>query len=197
MGERVTLGDLLLAEYQALKEEQRGRIGFRDNLLYAMLAAIAASMAAVLQAKGRLELLLLLPPVSVLLGWTYLANDEKISAAGRYVREELAPRLASLANASPAHDSRAHTSPANVPPSGDREELRVFGWEIVHRAAARRRSRKLLQLAVDLLAFCAIPLAALVVFWAADMPVPCSWRYRSWNCWRSPPWAVRSCGIRT
>ncbi|MEW2633762.1 hypothetical protein AB0903_19405 [Streptomyces sp. NPDC048389] len=157
MGERVTIGDLLLTEYQALKEEQRARIGFRDNLLYAMLAAIAAVVAAVLQAKGRPELLLLLPPVSVLLGWTYLANDEKISAAGRYVREELAPRLASLANA----------SPASVSPSPDREEPRVFGWEIAHRADARRRSRKLLQLAVDLLAFCAIPLAALVVFWVA------------------------------
>lgn len=28
----------------------------------------------------------MLPPVSVILGWTYLVNDEKISAIGRYVR---------------------------------------------------------------------------------------------------------------
>jgi hypothetical protein len=32
--------------------------------------------------------LLLLPPVSLILGWTYLANDEKISTIGRYIRGE-------------------------------------------------------------------------------------------------------------
>jgi hypothetical protein len=146
-GERVTIGALLITEYDRIKEEQRARISFRDNLLYVTLASMAAVIAASLQPENRPELLLLLPPVSALLGWTYLVNDEKISAIGRYVREELAPRLESL--------------------TAERERSRVLGWESAHRGDRRRTSRKWLQLAVDILTFCVAPLAALVVFWVA------------------------------
>ena len=41
-------------------------------------------------------------------------------------------------------------------------------WEASHGRDVRRRSRKAVQLAVDLTAFCAVPLAALVVFRARD-----------------------------
>ncbi|UGY95289.1 hypothetical protein [Streptomyces gobiensis] len=136
-----------MAEYEVIKGEQRARIGFRDNLLYATLASMAAVIAVTLQANHRVELLLLLPPVSVLLGWTYLVNDEKISAIGRYVREELAPQLAALTHG--------------------QNQVPVFGWEVAHRSDRRRMSRKWLQLAVDLLTFCASPAAAVVVYWAA------------------------------
>ncbi|WP_329334548.1 hypothetical protein OG866_13560 [Streptomyces sp. NBC_00663] len=142
----VTVGQLLLAEYQTVKDEQKARIGFRDNLLYVTLTVVAAVIAAAAQAK-QASMLLALPPVCVVLGWTYLVNDQKISAIGAYVRGELAPKLAEL-----------------VQPGS---ELQVFGWENAHRGDARRGSRKALQLAVDLLAFCGVPLAALVVFWAA------------------------------
>ncbi|KUJ68389.1 hypothetical protein ACZ90_19135 [Streptomyces albus subsp. albus] len=141
--EDVITSKLLIVEYEQVKEEQRARIGFRDNLLYATLASMAAIITFTLQDAGDTALLLLLPPASVLLGWTYLVNDEKISAIGRYIREELDPRLAMLA---PAHS-------------------RVFGWETAHRSDRRRLSRKRLQLAVDLLIFCAAPVAALVVYW--------------------------------
>ncbi|WP_105970807.1 hypothetical protein [Streptomyces geranii] len=139
----VTLGQLLLAEYTVLKDEQKTRIGFRDNLLYVTLTVVAAVIAAAVQA-GRPAMLLALPPVCVVLGWTYLVNDEKISAIGAYVRGELGPRLAQLAG--------TQTS---------------FGWEVAHRSDARRRSRKAVQLAVDLLAFCLVPLAGLTVYWGA------------------------------
>ncbi|MGN9760700.1 hypothetical protein [Streptomyces sp. SD31] len=138
----VTAGQLLLAEYQSVKDEQKARIGFRDNLLYVTLAVVAAVIAAAAQAK-QTSMLLALPPVCVVLGWTYLVNDEKISAIGRYVRGELGPRLARLAGAEGA-----------------------FGWEDFHRGDARRVSRKAVQLVVDLLAFCVVPLSALVVYWA-------------------------------
>lgn len=140
----VTVGQLLLAEYQSVKDEQKARIGFRDNLLYVTLAVVAAVIAAAAQAK-QASMLLALPPVCVVLGWTYLVNDEKISAIGAYVRGELAPRLAALAE-----------------PGGG---FQAFGWETAHRGDARRRSRKAVQTVVDLTAFCAVPLAALVVFW--------------------------------
>jgi hypothetical protein len=92
-------------------------------------------------------MLLALPPVCVVLGWTYLVNDEKISAIGDHVRNELGPRLAAATG------------------SPDTAEV-VFRWETAHRTDTRRRSRKLIQCAVDQGAFCAVPMAALVVYWA-------------------------------
>lgn len=139
----ITVAKLLLVEYERLKDEQKTRIGFRDNLVYATLASMAAVTAATLNARGQANLLLLLPPVSVLLGWTYLVNDEKVSAAGQYIRTEITPRLSALV------------------PDG----AAVFAWETFHRSDARRRVRKVLQLAVDLSTFCVAPLTALVIFW--------------------------------
>ncbi|MFE2277505.1 hypothetical protein ACFXAE_09575 [Streptomyces sp. NPDC059454] len=141
----LTVGQLLLAEYQSVKDEQKARIGFRDNLLYVTLAVVAAVIAAAAQAKQP-SMLLALPPVCLVLGWTYLVNDEKISAIGLYVRDDLGPRLAALV----AHGGGFTT----------------FGWEAYHRSDTRRRSRKAIQTVIDLTAFCAVPLAALVVFWA-------------------------------
>ena len=146
----VTVGRLLLLEYEGIKEEQRGRIGFRDNLLYTTLAAMAGVIVAVLQARGQPGLLLLLPPVSVVLGWTYLVNDEKVSAIGQYIRTDLGPRLATLAG----------------------DDTAVFGWETAHRSDTRRISRKALQLAADLALFCGAPLVAVVVYWLAGRTSP-------------------------
>lgn len=146
----IGIDQLLLAEYEQLKQEQRARIGFRDNLIYATLGVMAAVVGSTLARGGHLEMLLLLPPLSVVLGWTYLANDEKISAAGRYIRDHLSPRLKEL------------TSP----------QADVFGWESAHRRDAHRRSRKRFQLAVDLMTFCGAPLAALTVYWLLG-PTPC------------------------
>ncbi|MFF5495563.1 hypothetical protein [Streptomyces aquilus] len=140
----VTVGQLLLVEYQTIKDEQKARIGFRDNLLYVTLAVVAAVIAAAAQAK-QASMLLALPPVCVVLGWTYLVNDDKISAIGAYVRADLGPRLAALAE-----------------PGGG---FQAFGWETGHSGDPRRKSRKAIQLVIDLTAFCAVPIAALVVFW--------------------------------
>ncbi|MFI1758986.1 hypothetical protein [Streptomyces sp. NPDC020571] len=141
----VTVGQLLLAEYESVKSEQRARIGFRDNLLYVTLAVVAAVIAAAAQAEQP-SMLLALPPVCLVLGWTYLVNDEKISAIGLYVRDDLGPKLAELA--------------------AQCGGFATFGWEAYHRTDTRRRSRKTIQTVIDLTAFCAVPLAALAVFWA-------------------------------
>lgn len=94
-------------------------------------------------AHGGAWLLLLLPPVSTVLGWTYLVNDEKVSAIRRYLRAETIPALTAI--------------------TGERG---VFGWERPG-DDCRRFVRKRLQLGVDLLAFCLLPVAALAVYWAA------------------------------
>ncbi|MFI8157698.1 hypothetical protein ACIF6I_00600 [Streptomyces microflavus] len=140
--EDVTIGKLLLAEYDRLKEEQKTRIGFRDNLLYVTLAVMVTVLIGAAQ-TDRAAVLLALPAATFILGWTYLVNDQKISAIGSYVRTDLGPRLGGLA--------------------GQREN--PFVWETAHRRDAHRKQRKIIQCTVDLSAFGVVPLAFLVTFW--------------------------------
>jgi hypothetical protein len=128
----------LITEYQQLKIEQAHRIGTRDNLMYATLASIAAVAVGAYQARIA-DLLLLLPPGCVILGWTYLVNDQKISAIGRYIRLDLGPRVTELVGS----------------------KTPVFGWESNHRSDRRRRSRKIIQLGADLMTFCVPGLIAI------------------------------------
>jgi hypothetical protein len=78
--------ELALAEYKQIKTEQVTRIGFRDNLMYVTLVAIAGTLTIAHSAHGH-GYLLLVPAVAFVLGWTYLTNDHMITAIGRYVRE--------------------------------------------------------------------------------------------------------------
>ncbi|MCK9876722.1 hypothetical protein MXD59_13195 [Frankia sp. Ag45/Mut15] len=144
--------DIDLAEYEHLKAEQLGRISVRDNLIYATLA-VCGGVVALAFGGGtpRIPALLLLPPACLVLGWTHLVNDQKVSAIGDYVRRVLGPRLGT----------------AGVRPG-------PLGWETAHCLEATRRRRKLGQLAVDLLLFCGTGLGALTVFWwsAESMELP-------------------------
>lgn len=139
---------VLLAEYGALKDEQQKRIDRREHLVYGTLTAVAATLAA---ADKIPEALLLLPAVTVILGWTHLATDQKISAAGRYLRDELSARLGALAGAP------------------------VLGWESTHRGDARRRQRKCLQLAVDLATFPAPGLVSVGAYLVLTGPPVLGW----------------------
>lgn len=145
----VTESRLLLAEYDRIKEEQKTRIGFRDNLLYFTLAASTAVVAITVQ-SGKSQLLLAVPVICMILGWTYLVNDEKISAVGCYIRDQLGPRLAQLSDAPGA----------------------VFGWETYHRNDATRTTRKRLQTAVDLLTHVALPMICVTAFWCSPAVQP-------------------------
>lgn len=142
--EDVTESRLLLAEYERIKEEQKTRIGFRDNLLYFTLAASTAIVAITVH-SGQVQLLLAVPVICLVLGWTYLVNDQKISAVGRYIRDQLGPRLAELSGARGA----------------------VFGWEIYHRDDANRTTRKRLQTTVDLFTYLALPMICVTAFWCS------------------------------
>lgn len=124
--------EAVLTEYRQLKAEQGARIGFRDNLVRDTLVAVAGALA-ITHSGGNRDYLLLVPVVTWVLGWTYLANDNMISSIGRYVRE-------------------------NLP---------MMKWETDHPADVNRKSRKVIQLAVDLTAFCGSGLAALIAFWLA------------------------------
>ncbi|MFJ9453681.1 hypothetical protein ACIRST_01260 [Kitasatospora sp. NPDC101447] len=140
----VTESKILLAEYDCLKEEQKTRIGFRDNLLYFTLAAATAVVAISVQ-SGQSRLMLSVPAICLILGWTYLVNDEKISAIGCYVRDQLGPRLGELVSA----------------------QGTVFGWEAYHRNVAGRAVRKRFQTAVDLFAYLVLPMVCTIAFWCS------------------------------
>ncbi|MBO3751950.1 hypothetical protein J5X84_38275 [Streptosporangiaceae bacterium NEAU-GS5] len=131
----------LLSEYDALKAEERQRISVRGQLLYATLTAVAG-ICTVTATVGRPELLLLLPLATTVLGWAYVTNEHKITAIGGYVHGRLAPHLLGLVD------------------DGSRD-IDLFTWEKYRREDPLRRSRKRLQLAADLVAFCVPPLTAL------------------------------------
>jgi hypothetical protein len=149
----ISLGRLYLTEYERLKEEQLRRLGYRDNLIYATITSLGVILLFVFGTSRHDEGLLLVPGASLVLGWTYLVNDEKVSAIGRYIRLTLAPRLAQLAG-------------QDRPGAGDRPE--VFGWEVAHRSDHRRLSRKYLQLAIDLGTFCLPGVVAVVTYLLRD-----------------------------
>lgn len=131
-----------LFEYHSLKNEQAQRIGFRDHLLYAMLVAFGGVSGYALGHADHHTILLILPWLCFILGWTYVVNDEKISALGRYLRLDLSQRISTL---------------TQVPVET------LLGWETGHRIDSHRRSRKIYQLLVDEIAFVGSGLLALVL----------------------------------
>ncbi len=145
MGDEMqNLKDVYLAEYSKLKDEQAKRIGFRDNLLYVMMAVYGGIIAFALS-KPNCYALLVLPWASLILGWTYLQNDEKVSAIGRYIRLELVRKIQEMANC--------------------KDDESIFGWEIAHRSDARRERRKVEQLVIDETAFVLSGAGGLLLFY--------------------------------
>lgn len=139
--------EVYLQEYSKLKDEQIKRIGFRDNLLYVTLGLFGAVLSFTFANQTQpyaIYALLVLPWVCLILGWTYLVNDEKISAIGRYIRWKLVKKISE------------HTSNANVES--------IFGWEIEHKSDRRRQRRKIEQLIVDEITFVFSGVAGLLAF---------------------------------
>lgn len=87
--------DVLLAEYTALKYEAAERIKQRDHFVYLNITAIGATVAFVLGETATPYALLVVPWISMSLGWAYLANDDKVSALGNYVEHGLGAKLGS------------------------------------------------------------------------------------------------------
>lgn len=140
---------VLLQEYTSLKTEQGARVGFRDNLLYTTIGAVGAIASVALGGfsggSGPIRhAFLLVPWVTAILGWTYLVNDEKITAIRRYIDTSLAPRIEKLI--------------------GEGQGDFAFGWEHFHRSDPLRQSRKGVQLAIDLWTFVVSGLGAVAAF---------------------------------
>ncbi|MDI1444514.1 hypothetical protein [Polyangium sp. 6x1] len=139
--------EVLLGEYGALKSEQSARIGFRDNLLYVTVGAVGAVTSVALGGFGggggpMYAAFLVVPWVTAILGWTYLVNDQKITAIRMYVEDELGKRVKLRARARQA----------------------LFGWEGFHRRDGRRKLRKWIQLVIDLLTFVLSGMTAIAAY---------------------------------
>jgi hypothetical protein len=134
-----------LAEYDKLKTEQSQRIGFRDNLLYVTLLVFGGVASFAVSNAANYYAFLVLPWASLILGWTYLVNDEKISAIGRYIRLTLVEKIKEK--------------------SGYSDLNSLFGWEIAHRSDPRRSRRKIEQLIIDEITFVLSGIVALIAFW--------------------------------
>jgi hypothetical protein len=143
--------EIFFNEYDKLKSEQAQRIGFRDNLLYVTLGLFATIMAFAFGKDSSPNALLVIPWVCLILGWTYVVNDEKISAIGRYIRHKLVDKV------------KVHT--------GYEDLETLFGWEIAHRSDDRRWSRKIFQLIIDQITFVVSGGIALAAFWC-QVPKP-------------------------
>ena len=144
--------EVYLNEYTSLKNEAVQRIRFRDNLLYVNLTVIGAIISyAATNKEAHYYALLLVPWICFILGWTYIVNDQKISAIGLYVRHELSDKINTLL--------------------GQKNES-LFGWEIAHRSDEKRLERKILQLIVDEIAFCFSGLAAVGAFFTLVPTIP-------------------------
>lgn len=134
---------IYLQEYQALKAEQTARIGFRDNLLYVTLVTVGGILSFSL-ANQNYYALLLIPWTCIILGWTYLANDEKITAIRRYIQSNLSIKIAHLVECQNANS--------------------MFTWETEHRSSPQIGRRKIEQLIIDELTFVASGLSSLIAF---------------------------------
>jgi hypothetical protein len=149
MNDKQQLLEIFFKEYDKLKTEQAQRIGFRDNLLYVTLGLFGTIISLAVSNQANYYALLVIPWVCLILGWTYLVNDEKITAIGRYVRLTLAEKV------------KEHVSSTDI--KIDIES--IFGWEIAHRNDNRRKRRKIEQLIIDQITFVVSGIVALVAFW--------------------------------
>lgn len=137
--------EIYFKEYDKLKSEQTQRIGFRDNLLYVTLGLFGTIIALAVSNATNYYALLVIPWVGLILGWTYLINDEKITAIGRYIRYTLTEKV---------KEQTGHTDIESI-----------FGWETAHRSDNRRSRRKIEQLIIDEITFVLSGIIALISFW--------------------------------
>jgi len=160
MSDNQKIFEVYLKEYEKLKSEQTQRIGFRDNLLYVTLGLFGTIISLAAANKANYYALLVIPWVCLVLGWTYLVNDEKITAIGRFIRLTLVEKIKEQ--------------------TGSTDIESIFGWEIAHRSDNRRRRRKIEQLIIDQITFVLSGMVALIAFWLLVSKPPLAVNLLSW-----------------
>ena len=132
-----------LAEYEQLKLEQTHRLSVRDNLIYVMLTVFGAIISYSLSDPQHHHSLLILPWAALILGWTYLLNDQKVSEIRRYLNTVFI---------------------SNIKKTCPEKKSDVFGWEAFYGESKYRRLKKFFQLFVNLTVFCFSGIAGLAIY---------------------------------
>lgn len=83
-----------LLEFDKLKDEQIGRLAYRDNLFYLSMGIIGAIVATYFAYAGARMVLLWLPWAMFIVGVAHLTCERRIQDIGLYIRKHLAPNLA-------------------------------------------------------------------------------------------------------
>ena len=138
----------LLVEYWKLKDEQIKRIEMRDHLMYLTLVAVGTVFAFAIQNADHAIAFLVLPFICMVLGWSSLVNDEKVSAIGRYLRENLIPTLKTWGG-----QQNSNTN-----------------WEWFHLRESKRTEVKSIQFLVDLFVYCLSGIVGTVCFFVLSVP---------------------------
>lgn len=143
MSEEIPTLSIYLAEYEQLKQEQIHRISVRDNLIYVMLTVFGAVISYSLSDVEHSKALLILPWVALVLGWTYLLNDKKVSEIRQYIKKELVNNINEI-----------------LP----EKAINILSWENYHENRQLRGLKKIFQLFIDLIIFCFSGIASLSLY---------------------------------
>ncbi len=113
------------------------------------MAAVGAIISFSLSKPEYKYALLVLPLVSIILGWTYLVNDHKISIIGQYIQEDLLKKV--------QKDIGENNTSLND----------IFGWEYFHRDRnpVAQGLRKFQQWLIDELTFVGSGMLGLILFY--------------------------------
>jgi hypothetical protein len=143
----------LVKEFEKLKDEQNKRIEFRDHMIYITLGVIGTVFSFILEKPEFNTALLVLPFICIILGWTYLMNDEKVTEIGVYIKNILIPII-----------EKSKSDP----------ELSLHNnWEVYHKKAHNRASKKVIQLILDIMLFCFSALFSIISFFYFNNSVKC------------------------
>lgn len=145
MADTSLLLDIYLKEYDKLKSEQADRIGFRDNLLYVTIGVISGILSFAFSAPADSIALLIVPWAMLILGWTYLVNDDKISAIGKYIRFTLVDNI--------------------KPMLGEAKLEALLGWRSPIAAISGAAAARSKQSIIDEITFILPGLVAMLLYW--------------------------------
>jgi len=143
----------LITEYEKLKDEQKKRIEFRDHMIYITLAAIGGVFTFALEKPEYNYTLLVLPFVCIILGWTFLSNDKKVSDIGDYIVKVIIPKLELL--------------------KSDPVISLIPSWEEYHKDIKGRKTFKIIQLSMDLVLFSISGLLSIIFYLYISCPLTC------------------------
>lgn len=115
-----------LLEFEKLKDEQIGRLTYRDTLFYFTMTIIGGALAIACSERDKqaAEILLIVPYTVFIAGVAHITCDRRIEDIGIYIRDELAAVVARKSNADPST---------------------IFAWEQFFRRAQFHTWRKFLQ----------------------------------------------------